>query len=185
MRIPDLDDRLDELGAALSRVTQYKAAVEGARDVLSEVSREIHERWAEYLNPRASAILAGFGTAYEAIHFESDLSFSVRRRDREQALERKQVNHQVSVGARDQIYLAVRLAIAEAISTEEALPIILDDPFIATDDERFTKAMRHIIETLGDRHQIIILTCHRDRHERLREKDPAWFDAHVEPVDLP
>ena len=42
------------------------------------------------------------------------------------------------------------VAIADAISEGgESLPIILDDPFIATDDTRFAAAMRHIIETLG------------------------------------
>jgi hypothetical protein len=215
-RIPEIEDNLAASRRELTRAESFRASVETARDVLRGVSQQIRERWADVLNTRASAILAGFGTPYESVVFEPDLSFSVRERGRDRALDRRQVDHQVSVGARDQIYLAVRLAIADAISEVglpegnvpagalpetgaregapseiragsrgEALPIILDDPFIATDDTRFVAAMRHIVETLGPRHQLIFLTCHRDRHDRLRDSDPTWFDAHIHQMTIP
>lgn len=185
-RIPEIDEELAGLRRMLSRAKRFKEAVEIARGVLAQVSQEIHARWAENLNPRASEILRGLGTPYEDIFFEQDLSFVVRERGRQQALDKKSVDHQVSVGARDQIYLAVRLAIADATSEGgESIPIFLDDAFIASDDGRFAAGMRHIVDHLADRHQLFILTCHRNRHRLFRDADPEWFGAHICEMSIP
>lgn len=64
----------------------------------------------------------------------------------------------------------------------ESTPIILDDALISFDDDRFASSLRYIAETLPRRHQVIILTCHRDRHERPAREE--WFRGHVAVVNL-
>ena len=40
-----------------------------------------------------------------------------------------------SKGAQDQLYIALRLAIADLVSSEINLPLIFDDPFVTCDNE--------------------------------------------------
>ena len=53
---------------------------------------------------------------------------------------------QLSKGARDQIYLAVRFAIADLLAEEYTLPMILDDSFTTSDLERL-QSMKQIIDS--------------------------------------
>ena len=69
----------------------------------------------------------------------------------------------LSVGTIEQIYLALRLSIINELS-EESFPIILDEPFAYSDNERLSDMMQFL-----DRidNQVIVLTCTE------REKDEA------------
>ncbi|MCK4236349.1 MAG: hypothetical protein KAX38_04470, partial [Candidatus Krumholzibacteria bacterium] len=64
----------------------------------------------------------------------------------------------LSQGARDQVYLAVRLALVELLSGQEPQPVFLDDPLVHFDSRRRGRAVE-IIQKLAERHQIILLTC--------------------------
>ena len=61
----------------------------------------------------------------------------------------------LSTGTIEQIYLALRLSIANVIITEE-LPIIIDDIFVTYDDQRLYETLSCIGEYLN--RQIIIFT---------------------------
>ena len=71
--------------------------------------------------------------------------------------------NKLSVGTIEQIYLALRLSIINELS-EESFPIILDEPFAYSDNERLSDMMQFL-----DRidNQVIVLTCTE------REKDEA------------
>jgi uncharacterized protein YhaN len=95
------------------------------------------------------------------------------------------VMSQVSRGAQDQIYLAMRIAINEYLSSSVGnLPMILDEPFANTDDERFLEAVKFLVNDISRRHQVIMLTCHRKRHEWLRRELPELFENQMEVVTL-
>jgi len=55
------------------------------------------------------------------------------------------------------------------------MPIILDEPFSEADDERFLKMMRFLITVISKEHQIIIFSCHQQRH--------TWFKNQLEEND--
>ena len=63
----------------------------------------------------------------------------------------------LSIGTIDQLYLSLRLSMAEDLS-KEYLPIILDEAFAYYDDERLENVLKYINEKFKN-HQIIILTC--------------------------
>jgi len=71
---------------------------------------------------------------------------------------------QLSGGAQDQLYLAVRLAVAEFIAGDVKLPLIFDDPFLTFDRERLD-ILRAALREISTSRQVILLT-HR---EELRE----------------
>jgi uncharacterized protein YhaN len=91
----------------------------------------------------------------------------------------------LSTGARDQLHLAVRLAISEFLSKPgNPLPLLLDDVFANSDDDRARAGMRVLAETLAREHQVIAMTCHRHRHEHLASLDPDVWAAGVQWLEL-
>jgi ABC-type transport system involved in cytochrome c biogenesis ATPase subunit len=75
---------------------------------------------------------------------------------------------EISGGEREQVHLAVRLALAETISENGRQLIVLDDVLTATDTARLARTLR-ILEETADRFQILILTCHPERYRGLGE----------------
>ena len=63
----------------------------------------------------------------------------------------------ISTGAKDQLFLAIRLAISEILSNEISLPIILDDTFVNFDQGRLEIAHNTLNELLESK-QIILLS---------------------------
>ena len=72
---------------------------------------------------------------------------------------------QVSRGTMEQIYFALRMACAEFLNQEDALPLILDDAFLTYDDTRLEQTLRWL--ALSGR-QVLLFTCHRREQEILK-----------------
>ena len=75
---------------------------------------------------------------------------------------------QLSQGAKEQLLLCLRLAVAQELATEEPQVLILDDVLVNTDPVR----QERILDVLGaqaNRLQILILTCHPDRYRGIGE----------------
>jgi uncharacterized protein YhaN len=64
---------------------------------------------------------------------------------------------ELSRGTMDQLYLAYRVALSEAMSREVPLPFLLDDPFVHFDPER-RKLARKAFEAISETHQVILFT---------------------------
>lgn len=73
----------------------------------------------------------------------------------------------LSIGTIDELYLSLRLSMAEEIS-EETMPIILDEAFAYFDDYRLENALKFLIEELKE-NQIILFTCTK-REEEILDK---------------
>ena len=72
----------------------------------------------------------------------------------------------LSTGTRDQLYLALRLATLEHVTTKgQSVPLLLDDLFVHFDDER-TKAGLQVLDELSSSMQILLFT----HHERVAEQ---------------
>ncbi|MCT8139488.1 AAA family ATPase [Anaerobacillus sp. CMMVII] len=67
--------------------------------------------------------------------------------------------NELSQGTKEQLYLAIRLALAKIHSKQNAFPIFLDDIFVNFDIKRRSKAIELIKEISND-HQVIFFTCH-------------------------
>jgi uncharacterized protein YhaN len=82
------------------------------------------------------------------------------------AMERQ--SEMLSRGTRDQLYLSLRLALAQEITAgQEPVPLLLDDPLVNFDDERLAASLKMLSE-LGSERQVVLFTCHRTQYEILR-----------------
>ncbi len=177
--------RLSALEAARRRAVQFRDAIGLAREALSGISSEAYAEWAGILNEKTSEILPRLVPGYENVRFDTDLSFSIRDSRTGRRLDRSAIDSHFSVGARDQIYLAVRMAVSDAMSTGfSPLPFILDDPLVNFDDRRFEMAMDFLMNTVAGRHQIILMSCHEERHRRWQERAAARTSDRVRLIDL-
>ncbi|GKU78270.1 AAA family ATPase [Paenibacillus sp. L3-i20] len=71
----------------------------------------------------------------------------------------------LSRGTAEQLYLAMRLALAVQSSQGEKLPLLLDDLFVNFDSERLQAAAR-LVAQLADERQLLLFTC----HEKVRDE---------------
>jgi DNA repair exonuclease SbcCD ATPase subunit len=184
VREPELLAEQVRVGQALERARRFKRVIELASATIQEVALETHRRWADFLNRRVGELLAAMGAQVDQVRFGEDLDFSLQLRDGQQSARGKALL-QLSTGARDQLHLAVRLAISEFLSKPaNPLPLLLDDVFANSDDERARAGMRVLAGTLARDHQVIMMTCHRNRHEHLAGLDPDVWAAGVQWLEL-
>jgi uncharacterized protein YhaN len=64
---------------------------------------------------------------------------------------------QLSQGARDQLAVALRLAVADLLAADVALPLVFDDPFLNWDEERSARLADALRELARER-QVLVLT---------------------------
>jgi AAA ATPase domain len=70
----------------------------------------------------------------------------------------------LSGGAKEQLGILARLAGAALVAKEDAVPILIDDALGFSDPERLAK-MAEVFDTLGERGQVIVLTCTPARYD--------------------
>jgi uncharacterized protein YhaN len=175
-------ERIDD---ALGRARRFKHAIDLTRETIEKVATETHRRWADQLNARVPELLQSFGARIEQLRFGDDLDFSVKLAANGQQVARAKADQQLSTGARDQLYFAVRLGIAEFLSRgQSALPLLFDDPFATSDDERARAGMKLLLEHFSREHQVIVLTCHKRRYETLADMDRDLYGDKVRWVTL-
>ncbi len=138
-RREELERRRDGLGLAI--------------DVLRDAIKEYHAVHREALAGTIGELYRRLtGGRYERVRLDERFAPSLDGLGREGLpVER------VSQGARDQLYFAMRVAVAEELSGQVRLPFLLDDPFVNFDDARVA-AVYEVLHELAARHQFIVLT---------------------------
>jgi uncharacterized protein YhaN len=153
----DISKHVDELLEEHRRLSTEYEALSLAADTLREAGTEIQNRLTPKLSRRAAEIFERLtGGRYEAVALDRELKAKAR-------LAGDAVDHEtafLSVGALDQLYLAVRLAICEmALPEDKPCPLILDDALVSFDDERCLMALG-LLKEMSETRQIILFTCH-------------------------
>lgn len=180
---PEKSIQIGRIEQSLARARRFQSAVEIASRTIQSVTTENRRAWADHLNQRVAEMMSVIGAGIEQIRFGEDLDFSVRLAGG-QSLARGKADLQLSAGLRDQVYLAVRLAISEFLSRgQDALPLLLDDVFATSDDARARRGIKLLIEQLAGTHQILLMTCHRQRIQRFAELEPELYAARVQLLD--
>ncbi len=159
-RVAALGDPLEleaERERLISRLTllntQYQA-LDKALSALGRANTELQTRFSPQINAEAARIMAQLtGGRYEKVLLAESLSVSAKTAD--DVLTRELPY--LSAGTADQLYLAVRLAIAH-LALPEGTPLILDDALVMFDDERLGAAMQLLREEAQSR-QILLFTC--------------------------
>lgn len=156
-----LDDAKAELEwaeAEHNRIEERAQAVKLLRDTMIRHRDNTRRR---YVQPyRAELERLGrivFGPTFE-VDVDTDLTICTR------TLKGRTVPFDsLSGGAKEQLGILARLAGAALVSHEDTVPVVIDDALGFSDPERLDK-MGAVFNTVGDRGQVIVLTCQPSRY---------------------
>lgn len=177
-------ENLESIERELEHLRKTRQALDLAKETFQRLGKETHAHWANRLNEISRKMLQSLDTEYESLHFDEDLDLTARRKGQPEPLQPAQINSQLSTGTREQLHLLARMAVARFLSKDNALPIILDEPFSEADDQRFLNMMRFLVDTIRPQHQIILLSCHQQRHQSLIDQLPAEQKSNIQFCDL-
>ncbi|MBU6450902.1 MAG: AAA family ATPase [Cyanobacteria bacterium REEB67] len=168
-------EELDLTEFKLQSAKRAKLALEIAGDTLKRLSGENYVDWSSHLNVIAKDMLGKLALDYDEIRFDHELQLVARKKGDTREINSTEIMNQLSIGTKEQIHWLARMVVAKFLSRQHSMPIIMDEPFSEADDERFLKMMRFLIAVIAKDHQIIIFSCHQQRH--------TWFKNQLEEND--
>ena len=165
-RLGQYQGRMEALGDGLALKTQLSSvrqriekleetyqALGLALDTLAQARQELQRKFAPRIASRAQQLLYRMTAGrYDRLTLNEDFSLMT-------AAAQEETMHEVlwrSDGTMDQLYLALRLAVAEELIPDA--PLVLDDAFVRFDDIRL-KAALEILKTESEQKQVILFTC--------------------------
>lgn len=153
----DLTAQLSQKQEELARLQEEYDAIALAMTALEQANTTLQNRFSPALGARAAEIFAALTAGkYDKVLLSSDLSLSAEAAGDPMS----RSIQQLSQGAADQLYLAVRLAICDMVlPAEKHVPLILDDALVTFDDDRLRAALDYLLSESKNR-QILLFTCH-------------------------
>ena len=149
------------LCARIERLEDQYTALTIAQETLTEARQELQRRFAPRISRRAQELLGAMTQGrYNRLTLGSDFSLQA-------GTVAEDILHDAwwrSDGTMDQLYLALRLAVAEELTPEA--PVILDDALVRFDDKR-AKAALEILDQEAGQKQILLFTCHSRENQLL------------------
>jgi|GEM_PF-4164882 len=199
--IPDLSESLTEARTQLAMLEEHastppaelegeKAFVESeikrgdfiviagdiAIDVLREVEEEHHDIYVPKLQSESAEHFGRLtGGAYRGVDLEDKWPAGLAAID---ASGRKIDAEKLSRGTVDQLYFSLRLALASALSGRTSLPLILDDPFVNFDSDRFEEALKTIVSLAQAGRQVVYFTHSSDLAAREGDWQEQGINVH-------
>jgi len=165
-----------EKAALAESLARYAATAEreltqarAARLVSALLNHHKRESIAGITGPLEEELQRGFsaitGRADRRVFLDENLGIRGIGRDEDQLL----AFEHLSQGAKEQLLLCLRGAVAMKLADTEPHVLILDDALVNTDGVRQDRVLQYL-ETLAARLQVIVLTCHGDRYRGVGTK---------------
>lgn len=148
-----LQKQLAQVRERIGKLEDTYAALTLAQDTLAKARLELQRRFAPRISQRAQELMRRM-TAGRYDRLSLGESLDLRAGAGEENILREALWR--SDGTVDQLYLALRLAVAETLTPKA--PLILDDALVRFDDTRL-KAALEILREESQTKQVILFTC--------------------------
>ncbi|MEF8792802.1 AAA family ATPase [Thiohalorhabdus sp.] len=161
-----IQGRIEETEAAMAAAERAHDRLRMAECLIREADRRFREAHQPDVLRRASGYLDRVtGGRYSQLDLDEDV---LRVRDHAATLREVSDNSaQLSRGTRDQVFLALRLAVADHLDAgHERLPLLLDEVFVNWDPARQEAGVAGLRDMAGDR-QVLLFTCHPEIGQRM------------------
>ena len=157
-----LRSQLESVTRRIADLENTHAALELAQKTLSDARIQLQRRFAPRITKRAQEIFTQLtGGRYTRLTLADDLAAHVQTTD--EATLRSVLWR--SEGTVDQLYLSLRLAVAEALTPNA--PLVLDDALVRFDGKRLAQALT-VLQEESQSKQIILFTCQSREAEVLK-----------------
>ena len=148
-----LKKQLENLRQKKEKLEDTYAALTIAQEALMEARMELQRRFAPRISKRAAELMGRMTDGrYDRLQLGEDFSL-LAGAEQEDTLQGALWR---SEGTLDQLYLSLRIAVAEALAPDA--PLILDDALVRFDDVRL-KAALEILKEEAETKQVILFTC--------------------------
>jgi uncharacterized protein YhaN len=148
-----LENQLDGVCQRIGKLTQTYNALELALNALAQARDQLQRRFAPRITEQARQLFTALTEGrYDQLQLQQDLSVNT-------AAEGDTTIRSIqwrSEGTIDQLYLALRLAVARELTPDA--PLVLDDVLVRFDDTRHAAAMR-LLRAEAENRQILLFTC--------------------------
>lgn len=167
-QVGELDARGAALRGELERGRRFERAVTLARDTLGRVQHASYERWSEPLAARLKETLHDFLPDYALAEVTGELQIAITHTPTGQRLDLAAIDRHLSRGAKDRLFLALRLALADVLGAESGvtLPLLLDDPLANWDDTALEAGFAALGPAAGER-SLVVFSCQASRCARI------------------
>lgn len=151
-----LQAQLHMLGEQAAALKARHAALRHAKEIVASE----HAALSAKVSPQITRLAASY-LAYLTADNYQEIRLDAQFRARTAGADGRLLSElQLSSGARDQLYLALRLAVCQVLTGAREAPLILDDPFLTSDDARTARGIA-LLKELGRTRQIVLLTCRK------------------------
>ncbi|MBN1840938.1 MAG: AAA family ATPase [Deltaproteobacteria bacterium] len=157
--VAEFEERIESLERRADRLRMRLRAYEIIGEVLNEARQNILKSISGEVDERIGAYFALItGGKYDRVRLSRE-DFSLRVFSREKGDWINPDTEELSAGAKDQLYLAARLALIDAVTGGNSIPLILDDPLVHFDALR-RENTRNLLKEMSKTHQVLIFSCH-------------------------
>ncbi len=159
----ELGDKIQILREMLDSDTKYFDALMLAKEHIERASTQMSKNVTPEISKRAGELMSVLsGGAHEFLQTTKTLDVSVENNGFLISSEL------LSGGAKDALYICLRVALAEKIFDGECPPLILDEALCQLDDTRAARLLE-LLCGIFENTQCIIFTCHKREAELLEE----------------
>jgi hypothetical protein len=153
-------EKYEEIDRKQKEAAVELEAVKLALSVINGLSTEIHDSFGLELNTAVTKVISKItGQKYNDLKVDEKLDVKVGLNDGYVLLER------LSAGTIDQIYFALRTAVADLLLGKNEVPLLLDDSLALYDEMR----VKACLKELSQKKQVILFTCHKREQQLLKE----------------
>ena len=154
-----LQTRIDGLRKRIADLEETAAALDIAQQSLAAATEQLQRRFAPRIAERAKDLFAKLtGGRYDRLNLTRELTVDAAAAG-EMTMRSAQWR---SEGTVDQLYIALRLAVAEELVPDA--PLVLDDALVRFDDQRLKNALSLLVEATASK-QVILFTCQNRESE--------------------
>lgn len=148
-----LQEEIQALRKRIAELEEYYATLTVAQQTLTEATEQLQRRFAPRITERTRTLFAAVTDGrYDRLNLTKELAINA-------GAEGETTLHSIqwrSEGTADQLYIALRLAVAEELTPE--VPLVLDDALVRFDDRRL-KNILALLGKMAENRQILLFTC--------------------------
>ena len=164
-RLDEARAELERAGAEYGRVEERAVAAQLLRSTMIRHRDNARQRYVQPYRTELERLgREVFGSSFE-VDVDTELTIQTR------TLDGCTVPYDsLSGGSKEQLGILARLAGAALVAKEDTVPVIIDDALGFSDPDRLIR-MGAVLNTVGDRGQVIVLTCTPGRYSSVADAE--------------
>ena len=163
----NLELEIRQLSEEVDESRKQAGVIDECIQIIHDLSEDIHSDFGPALNQEMSRMLKELTKGkYERVVVDNEMHLKVDTGSGFVDAE------QLSSGTREQLYLALRLAMIRLLFPKKNMPVILDDSFVFYDDNRLKRTLAWIHDQGFE--QVIIFSCQHREMDALEQLGVAY-----------